>query len=109
MNEVHLHFFNYSMLNTSSYLCNRESILWKISGSVLCGHCFPGVAGRTPAVVPILSAGTICIRATANFAKFICEQAYLRFRGAPSPVALRSHVFGVLVAAGKCSRVIFKL
>lgn len=108
MNEVYLHFFNYSILNTSSYLCNIESILGKISGSVLCGCCFPGVAGRTLALVPILSAGTIRIRATANFAKFICEQAYLRYRGASSPVVVRSHLLGELLAAGKCSRVIFK-
>lgn len=63
--------FNNSTLNTLSYLCNIEFILENLC--VLCGRCFPGAAGRTLAVVPRLSAGTICIRATANFAKFICE------------------------------------
>lgn len=97
-------FISLIILNTSSYLCEGESLLQKIIRFCPVWAMVPGVAEGTLAVVPALSPGITCIRATENFAELICTQAYLRYRGAPSPVAVHPH----WLLLGSASRVFSK-
>lgn len=76
------------MLNTSSYLCNGGSLLRKIVwfcpvwALLPCGCRKNSCAGSD-----------FECRDHLYPCKRICAQAYLRYRGAPSPVVVWSHFF----------------